>query len=62
VDQVEKRHAEAAVPLRVADDEAQVALDEPADGGLVAVVAGCAAERLLLVGVSARDPRDGSRR
>ena len=41
VNEVEERDAEAAIALGVADDEAQVGFDEPAERVLVAGRAGC---------------------
>ncbi len=58
VDEIEERHAEAAIPFRVRDDEAQIGFDEPRDRGLVAVGADARAERALLVDRQARQLPD----
>src|SRR5262249_51076280 len=58
VNEVEERHAEAAIALRVGDDEPQVRLDEPRDRFFVALVVDAVAERALLVRVETRQLRD----
>src|SRR5262249_104483 len=54
VDQVERRNAAAAIALRVADDEAKVALDELRQGVIVAIVADAVTERAFFVDAQPR--------
>ena len=58
VDQIEERHAEAAIALRVADDEAKVAFDQPPQRLLVAVVLDARGRAPALRPASAAEARD----
>ena len=58
VNEIEERHAEAAIALGVADDEAEVAFDEPRSAASSLSSLDAAAELALLVGRQTRQPRD----
>src|SRR5580765_2995329 len=58
VDEIEERHAEAAVALGVGDDEAEVGFDQPRQRGFVAVVADAEGQRALFVDADPRQLRD----
>jgi hypothetical protein len=61
VDQVEERHAEAAVTLDVADDEPEVAFDETAERILIVLVElNAPAEIAFLIRRETRNLRDGA--
>ena len=58
VNEIEKRDAEAAIPLGEADDEAKVGFDEPRQRRLVAVALDAEAEVALFLDGQARQLRD----
>ena len=59
MNEVEKGDAEPAIPLGVADDEAEVAFDEPAERFLIVVALDAASEVLFLLGSEAWKLGDG---
>ena len=60
VNEIEERHAKPPVALGVADDKAEVAFDEPAEGRLVAVSLDPAGKLPLFFGRQTREFRNGT--